>query len=328
MSAPSPRIESKNSTTYIAPRFPQIARADLYTLQVNLGYRCNQACNHCHVDAGPNRREEMTPATIDLVLQFIAMQGIRVLDVTGGAPELNPYFRDLVLAARELGVSVIDRCNLTILEEPGQEDLADFLAENNVSITASLPCYTQANVDLQRGKGVFEKSIRGLIRLNTLGYAMPDFDLELNLVYNPTGPSLPPAQIELDQTYRDELEASFGIHFSRLLTLSNMPIARFRHALERDGELDSYLELLVNSYSEANLDQVMCRHLISVDWRGYVYDCDFNQMLGLHLGERTGRTHLSALLASNLKGQPITVADHCYGCTAGQGSSCHGALNA
>ncbi len=328
MVASSTQIRSDNSKFYVAPEFPRISRSTLDTLQVNLGYRCNQACNHCHVDAGPNRREEMTPATIDLVLQFIAAHGIRTLDITGGAPELNPHFRDLVLAARELGTSVIDRCNLTIMEEPGQEELANFLAENKVSITASLPCYTQANVDLQRGKGVFEKSIRGLIRLNSLGYAMPDSGLELNLVYNPTGPFLPPAQIKLEQTYRDELETAFGIHFSRLLTISNMPIARFRHALERDGELDTYLELLVNSYSGANVDQVMCRHLISVDWRGYVYDCDFNQMLDFPLGERIGRTHLSTLLASNLRGDPIAVADHCYGCTAGQGSSCHGALNA
>ena len=328
MSASITTIPPEIPANYIAPSFPQISRGQLDTLQVNLGYRCNQACNHCHVDAGPNRTEEMTLATIDLVLQFIAAQGIRTLDVTGGAPELNPHFCDLVLAARELGVSVIDRCNLTILEEPGRGDIADFLAANNVSITASLPCYTQANVDLQRGKGVFEKSIRGLMRLNALGYAMPDSDLELNLVYNPTGPFLPPAQIELEQTYRDELEAAFGIHFSHLLTISNMPIARFRHALERDGELGTYLELLVGSYRKSNLDQVMCRHLISVDWRGYVYDCDFNQMLDLALGERTGHTHLSTLVASNLIGEPIMVADHCYGCTAGQGSSCHGALNA
>lgn len=328
MSVSITTISPEIPANYIVPSFPSISRRRLETLQVNLGYRCNQACNHCHVDAGPNRTEEMTSATIDLVLQFIAAQGIRTLDVTGGAPELNPHFRDLVLAARKLGVSVIDRCNLTILEEPGREDIADFLAANNVSITASLPCYTQANVDLQRGKGVFEKSIRGLMRLNTLGYAMPDSDLELNLIYNPTGPFLPPAQIELEQIYRDELEAEFGIHFSHLLTISNMPIARFRHALERDGELETYLELLVGAYRESNLDQVMCRRLISVDWRGYVYDCDFNQMLDLALGERTGPTHLSTLVASNLTGEPITVADHCYGCTAGQGSSCHGALNA
>lgn len=322
------RLASSRSKAYAAPSFPSITRRRLDTLQVNLGYRCNQACTHCHVDAGPNRREEMSLATIDLVLEFIAAHGVKTLDLTGGAPELNPHFRHLVVAARALAVEVIDRCNLTILEEPGQEGLAEFLANNRVSVTASMPCYTQTNVDYQRGKGVFEKSIRGLLELNALGFGMPDSNLELNLVYNPTGPFLPPAQVELEQTYRDELMQAFGIRFSRLLTISNMPIARFRHALERDHELDTYLELLVDAYSEANLEQVMCRHLLSVDWRGYVYDCDFNQMLGLPLGEASGATHLSNLLTSTFAGEPITVADHCYGCTAGQGSSCHGALSA
>ncbi len=319
-------LEPDRPNAYSAPKFPSIRRRRLETLQINLGYRCNQACTHCHVDAGPNRREEMSSSTIDTVLEFVTAHAINTLDLTGGAPELNPGFRRLVLAARSLDVSVIDRCNLTILEEPGQEDLAEFLALNGVSITASLPCYTQANVDYQRGKGVFEKSIRGLLELNALGYGLPDSRLELNLVYNPTGPFLPPAQVELEQTYRDELQESFGIQFSRLLTISNMPIARFRHALERDAALDAYLELLVDSYREANLEQVMCRNLLSVDWRGYVYDCDFNQMLGLPLGHTTGSTHLSDLLTSKLEGEPISVADHCYGCTAGQGSSCHGAL--
>lgn len=313
---------------YSAPSFPSIRRRRLEILQINLGYRCNQACTHCHVDAGPNRREEMASSTIDLVLEFVTAHDIKTVDLTGGAPELNPGFRRLVLAARSIGVDVIDRCNLTILEEPGQEDLAEFLAHNRVSVTASLPCYTEANVDYQRGKGVFEKSIRGLLELNALGFGLPDSTLELNLVYNPTGPFLPPGQVELEQTYRDELKKSFGIHFSRLLTISNMPIARFRHALERDAELDTYLELLVDAYSEANLEQVMCRTLLSVDWRGYVYDCDFNQMLGLPLGQATSSTHISDLLVSKFDGEPIAVADHCFGCTAGQGSSCHGALSA
>jgi radical SAM/Cys-rich protein len=320
-------IDSATATAYAVPRFPRIARAELHTLQVNLGYRCNQACNHCHVDAGPNRTEEMTLATVELVLEFIAAHGIGTLDLTGGAPELNPHFRYLVAAARDLGVTVIDRCNLTVLEEDGQQDLAEFLAMSRVSITASLPCYSEANVDFQRGKGVFEKSIRGLMRLNDLGYGTPGSVLELNLVYNPTGPFLPPAQSELEQTYRQELDGAFGIQFNSLLTLSNMPIARFRHGLARDGELDAYLELLVGAYTESNLEQVMCRHLISVDWLGNVYDCDFNQMLRLPLGAVRHRTHLSELLEWTPNGASVAVADHCYGCTAGQGSSCGGALN-
>jgi len=309
-------IDSATATAYAVPRFPRIARAELQTLQVNLGYRCNQACNHCHVDAGPNRTEEMTLATVELVLEFIAAHGIATLDLTGGAPELNLHFRHLVAAARDLGVTVIDRCNLTVLEEDGQQDLAEFLASCRVSITASLPCYSEANVDLQRGKGVFEKSIRGLMRLNDLGYGTPGSALELN----------PPAQAELEQTYRHELDNAFGIRFSNLLTLSNMPIARFRHGLARDGGLDAYFALLVGAYSESNLEQVMCRHLISVDWLGNVYDCDFNQMLRLPLGAAKGRTHLSELIEWTPNGAPVTVADHCYGCTAGQGSSCGGAL--
>ena len=320
-------LESGRPNAYLVPKFPTIRRRRLETLQINLGYRCNQACTHCHVDAGPNRREEMTSSTIDSVLEFVTARDIKTLDLTGGAPELNPGFRRLVLAARSVDVNVIDRCNLTILGEPGQEDLAEFLAHNGVAVSASLPCYTEANVDYQRGKGVFEKSIRGLLELNALGYGLPDSRLELNLIYNPTGPFLPPAQVELEQTYRDELQKSFGIQFSHLLTISNMPIARFRHALERDAELDSYLELLVDAYSEGNLEQVMCRNLLSVDWQGYVYDCDFNQMLGLPLGLATSATYISDLLTSKFEGEPIAVADHCYGCTAGQGSSCHGALS-
>jgi radical SAM/Cys-rich protein len=309
-------------------QFPAINRAMLDTLQVNLGYRCNQACAHCHVDAGPNRTEEMALETIELILKVLATRDIRTLDLTGGAPELNPHFRYLVTAARALGVKVIDRCNLTILEEPGQAGLAVFLADNGVAVTASLPCYTAENVDFQRGKGVFEKSIRGLRELNQLGYARPESGLTLELVYNPTGPSLPPPQLTLEETYRDELEINYGIKFTKLLTIANMPIARFRHALVRDKELDTYLALLVDAHSDSNLEQVMCRSTVSIDWRGYVYDCDFNQMLGLPLGARAGSTHLSVLLDESLQDRPIATADHCFGCTAGQGSSCGGALHA
>lgn len=309
-------------------QFPKINRAMLDTLQVNLGYRCNQACAHCHVDAGPNRTEEMALETIELILKVIATRNIRTLDLTGGAPELNPHFRYLVTAARALDVKVIDRCNLTILEEPGQAGLAVFLADNGVAVIASLPCYTAENVDFQRGKGVFEKSIRGLRELNHLGYARPESGLTLELVYNPTGPSLPPPQSTLEETYRDELEINYGIKFTKLLTIANMPIARFRHALVRDKELDTYLALLVDAHSDSNLEKIMCRSTVSIDWRGYVYDCDFNQMLGLPLGARVGSTHLSALLDESLQDRPIATADHCFGCTAGQGSSCGGALHA
>ena len=286
---------SGSASAYTVPHFPPVARMALETLQVNLGYRCNQACTHCHVDAGPDRTEQMGLATVELILEFIAARNISTLDLTGGAPELNPHFRFLVAGARELDVNVTDRCNLTVLAEPGQRNLAKFLAGHGVSVIASLPYYSEENVDLQRGKGVFEKSIRGLIELNRLGYGKPASGLELNLVYNPTGPFLPPAQAALEQSYRAELEA-FGIRFNKLMTLCNMPIARFRHALRRDGVLNAYLELLVGAYREANLEQVMCRRLISVDWRGYVYDCDFNQMLALPLGAGGGRTSAVVLV--------------------------------
>lgn len=306
--------------------FPPIARDKLDALQVNLGYRCNQACAHCHVDAGPNRTEEMSAETIEVVLDFLARRKLKTLDLTGGAPELNPHFRTLVTRARQLGVKVIDRCNLTILEEPGQHDLADFLAANGVAVTASLPCYSEENVDLQRGRGIYEKSIRGLKALNALGYGSADSDLTLNLVYNPTGAFLPPNQLTLEQTYREALFTAHGIEFTELLTLANMPIARFRHALARDGELDDYLSLLVGAHRSENLSEVMCRRLISVDWRGYVYDCDFNQMLALPLSGSVSAVHISELIDWDENGEAIATADHCFACTAGQGSSCAGAL--
>jgi radical SAM/Cys-rich protein len=308
------------------PSFPPLRRAALATLQVNLGYRCNQACAHCHVDAGPLRTEEMSAATVDLVLAYAAAMRPQTLDITGGAPELNPRFRDLVTRARALGLAVIDRCNLTILGEPGQETLAEFLAAARVRVVASLPCYGADNVDRQRGQGVFARSIDGLRRLNALGYGDPASGLEVDLVYNPVGPHLPPAQAPLEATYRDRLAADFGLRFNRLLTLANMPIARFRHALERDGAYRRYLDLLVAAHRPENLDAVMCRSLVSVDWQGRVHDCDFNQMLGLPLGGAATPVHLSELLGGNLTGTSIAVGSHCYGCTAGQGSSCGGAL--
>ena len=307
--------------------FPAIRRGPLETIQVNVGYRCNQTCLHCHVNAGPKRKEEMSRETVDTVLDFIRASGVNKLDITGGAPELNPHFRYLVTAARELGVDVIDRCNLTILKEPGQDDLAGFLAHHHVEVVASLPCYLEQNVDRQRGDGVFTASIDGLRQLNKLGYGRPESGLLLNLVYNPQGPDLPPPQADLEADYRRELGQHYGIVFNRLFTLCNMPIERFGSTLISTGQFHAYMQLLRDAHRTENLDDVMCRSLISIDWRGYVYDCDFNQMLGIvFAGEAPGRVHLKTLTGLDLNGRPIQVADHCYGCTAGQGSSCSGAL--
>jgi radical SAM/Cys-rich protein len=307
--------------------FPAIARKRLETLQVNVGYKCNQTCVHCHVNAGPTRTESMPREVADEVLAFLRASGMKTLDITGGAPELNPHFRYLVKAARALGVHVMDRCNLTILSEPGQEDLAEFLAAQRVEIVASMPCYLEDNVDRQRGKGVFNGSIAGLRKLNALGFGRSDTGLVLNLVYNPQGPSLPPAQAPLEDAYRAHLWLEYGVEFNRLFTLANMPIARFGSMLISKGQFNSYITLLQASYREENLDQVMCRTLLSVDWEGYVYDCDFNQMLELpaRLGAKP-KTRLQDLVGQDLAGRPIVVADHCFGCTAGQGSSCGGAL--
>ncbi len=305
--------------------FPAPRRACLETLQVNLGYRCNQQCQHCHVDAGPKRSEVMTRETIDEVLVFLRASGVTSLDLTGGAPEMNPGFRYLVEQARAIGVSVLDRCNLTILEEPGQEDLAGFLAAHRVEVVASLPCYEPENVDAQRGRGVFEKSIRALRRLNALGYGSGGA-LRLDLVYNPVGPWLPPAQCELERDYKRRLDEGWGVRFDHLLTLANLPIQRFGSMLQSQRRFDEYLDLLKSSHRQANLDAVMCRSLISVDWRGFLYDCDFNQMLDLPLRADGRRLRLRDLDATALEGRPVRVGEHCWGCTAGQGSSCGGAL--
>ena len=308
-----------------ASDFPALRRDRLDTLQVNLGYKCNQSCLHCHVNAGPNRVEQMTRETVDDVLAFLEAAGVPRLDLTGGAPELNVHFRELVRRSRDLGIAVIDRCNLTILGEPGQEDLADFLARHGVEVVASLPCYLEDNVDRQRGKGVFDASIRGLQALNALGYGHGG--LKLNLVYNPQGPALPPAQIELEADYRRHLSDGYGIVFDHLYVLTNMPIQRFGSTLISQGRFEEYIALLKSAYQPQNLENVMCRSLVSVDWRGYVYDCDFNQMLDLPLGwGGKRRIHLRELLGVDLAGSAICVKDHCYGCTAGQGSSCGGAL--
>src|SRR3954468_4377758 len=307
--------------------FPALRRNRLETLQVNLGYKCNQSCLHCHVNAGPNRTEIMSRETLGDVLVFLEMSGLRKLDVTGGAPELNPGFRTLVSRARSHGVQVMDRCNLTVLLEPGQEDLAEFLAGQGVEIVASLPCYTEELVDRQRGQGVYERSIAALKRLNALGYGAPAGRLILNLVYNPQGPSLPPPQEQLEADYRRILREQHGVVFNRLYTLANMPIQRFGSTLVSKGVFRDYMALLRQAHRDENLDAVMCRTLVSVDWQGFVYDCDFNQMLGLPLAiEGRRRIHITELIGRDLAQNPIAVRDHCYGCTAGQGSSCGGAL--
>ncbi len=309
--------------------FPAIRRQRLDTLQVNLGYKCNQSCLHCHVNAGPNRTEMMDGATVALVLDVLRHRGVGTLDLTGGAPELSPHFRALVRSARALGVRVIDRCNLTILSEPDQEDLAAFLAEARVEVVASMPCYSLANVDRQRGDGVFDRSIAALRTLNGLGYGRPGTGLVLNLVYNPQGASLPPPQGPLEADYKRELAGHFGIVFDHLFVLTNMPIQRFGSTLVSKGTFKSYMQLLKGAYQPQNLGTVMCRNLVSVDWQGDLFDCDFNQMLGLRprLGG-SSRPHLRDLLVHDAAGTSIRVADHCYGCTAGQGSSCGGALGA
>lgn len=318
---------AQTETIRLLDDFPRIQRRHLTTVQANLGYTCNQTCFHCHVNAGPNRREVMQRATIDDILAFLKRARIETLDLTGGAPELNPHFRDLVVDARNLGVEVLDRCNLTILSEPGQEDLARFLAAQRVGVVASLPCYLEQNVNAQRGDGVFEASLAGLHQLNALGYGKPGSGLQLNLVYNPQGPELPPPQAALEAAYHEYLESHYGIVFNGLYTIANMPINRFAKTLARKGEYNSYLQTLRLAHQDANLEQVMCRSMISVDWKGFLYDCDFNQMLHIPLAA-TGRprTHIRDLDFETLMAGDIAVADHCYGCTAGQGSSCGGAL--
>lgn len=305
--------------------FPAIQRNALETLQVNLGYKCNQSCLHCHVNAGPNRKEMMTRETLELILPVLKARQIKTLDLTGGAPELHDDFRYLVAEARAVGVHVIDRCNLTILFEPGQDELAEFLADHRVGVVASLPCYSLEDVDKQRGKGVFDKSIAGLQKLNALGYGQPGSSLLLNLVYNPQGASLPPSQQALEADYKRELREHFGIEFNYLYALANMPIKRFGSTLISKGQFHDYMRLLKDNFQQDNLDQVMCRSQISVDWQGYLYDCDFNQQLGLPLSGGK-RKHLRDLLAGDVDSKPIGVADHCFGCTAGQGSSCGGAF--
>lgn len=307
----------------------RLARIGIETVQINVGKLCNQACLHCHVDAGPQRSEIMERRMVELALEFVREADARTVDITGGAPELNPSFRFLVEQLRRDGRHVIDRCNLTVLLESGQDDLADFLSSMQVEVIASLPCYLQENVEKQRGRGVYDKSIQGILRLNEYGYGRADSGLTLNLVYNPVGAHLPPPQPQLEADYKRELGTRFGIHFNHLYTLTNMPIARFAHSLEREGKFADYMELLTTAFNPATLAGLMCRHLVSISWNGFLYDCDFNQMLELclsngkpfRLGERP-----AADLVRLLERRDIMVGTHCYGCTAGAGSSCGGAL--
>ena len=303
--------------------FPAISRTKLEILQVNLGYLCNLSCTHCHVNAGPKRTELMDKATMDEILAFIDNHAINTLDVTGGAPEMNPHFRYLVTEASSRGVKVIDRCNLVILLAQGYEWLADFLAEQRVEVVASLPCYLQDNVDKQRGKGTFSASINALQTLNALGYGQLDSGLRLNLVFNPQGASLPPEQGQLEQDYKHYLASHFGIVFNQLFAITNLPIQRFGSVLLSTGQFDAYLSLLKANFYSPNLAKVMCKNTLSVDWQGFVYDCDFNQMLKLPLGDGNP-VHISQV--QDVSGAPINTLQHCYGCTAGQGSSCTGGL--
>jgi radical SAM/Cys-rich protein len=317
------------------PAFPEVlrrhglaplARRSVETLQINLGKRCNQACHHCHVDAGPKRTEMMTRRTAARVLDLLAHSpATRVVDLTGGAPELNPNFPYLVERAHALGRGVIDRCNLTVLFEPDMEWLPEFLRDHQVELVCSLPCYTAATVDAQRGRGVFEKSLAALRWLNRLGYGQPGSPLRLNLVYNPSGTALPPPQAPLEQDYRRMLGEVYGIAFHRLYTITNMPVRRFADQLTRRGQYDAYIALLVHHFNPAAAEQVMCRSLISVGWDGALYDCDFNQMLDLGPPDRA-RTIFELDRLDDLVGRPIATGQHCLGCTAGSGSSCRGAL--
>ncbi len=304
-----------------------LSRASLDTLQINVGRVCNQACQHCHVDAGPKRTESLDASTAEQILAFLERSSTKTVDITGGAPEINPSFRWLVERSRALGRHVMDRCNLTILLEPGHEDLADFLAAHQVEIVCSLPCYLEENVDQQRGNGVFQKSITALRRLNALGYGMPESALQLDLVYNPVGTRLPPPQAGLEADYKRELADRYGIQFHRLFTITNMPINRYAADLRRRGEYESYLTRLSDAFNAEAVPAVMCRSLVSVDYRGFLYDCDFNQMLDLPLVDESGQPlHIAAVEESDLIGRRIRVRDHCYGCTAGAGSSCGGSL--
>ena len=325
-----PILPDLSFSSFLPGKTDEVSRDVLSTLQINLGKVCNQACHHCHVDAGPKRTESMSSDTMVRVIELLdGCATIDTVDITGGAPELNPHFKELVRTARRLNKDVIDRCNLTILMEDGQEDLAEFLAAQGVKVIASLPCYTADNVDKQRGRGVFDASIQGLQRLNALGYGKPGSGLELDLVYNPGGPFLPPAQATLEVDYQERLMNDFGVSFNHLLTLTNLPVNRFAEGLARRGELETYETLLRENFNAETLPGLMCRSLISVSWDGYLYDCDFNQMLEMPLeGDEEPLSLWSIDSFDEVVGRKVKTAKHCFGCTAGAGSSCGGALSA
>lgn len=304
----------------------ELKRMGVETLQVNIGKLCNQACHHCHVEAGPSRTELMTKSTMERLLELIDKSGasIETVDITGGAPEMNPDFRFFVKELRKRDIQIIDRCNLTVLFEKDQADTAEFLAQHQVHVMASLPCYSKDNVEKQRGRGVFNKSIEALKLLNSLGYARVP-ELHLDLIYNPVGAHLPPEQDKLEQDYKSELKNLFNIEFNNLYAITNLPVKRYLEHLRRSGELESYMNLLVNSFNPQAFESVMCKNLISVSWDGQIYDCDFNQML--ELSPSSGKTSLWSIKSlDEFKNTEISVEDHCYGCTAGSGSSCGGTL--
>ena len=305
-----------------------LRKTKIEIIQVNVGKLCNQTCMHCHVDAGPTRKEIMNRETAEAVLTLIRKAASRTVDITGGAPELNPHFDWLVEESRKLGCHVIDRCNLTVFFEPGKEYLPEFLARHEVEVIASLPCYSKENVDKQRGKGVFDKSIDALLWLNRLGYGHPGSGLDLNLVYNPVGPFLPPSQEELQADYKERLFEDFGIVFNKLFTITNMPISRFAAYLRSTRQYEAYMELLVNSFNPAAVEGLMCRNTLSIGWDGRIYDCDFNQMLDMALPADGGEGFLMVqnLVLEELEGRAIDTGSHCFGCTAGAGSSCSGTL--
>lgn len=321
MSQPIPSFENKLTEHRI-----EITRKPLEILQINVGKLCNQACHHCHVEAGPKRGEIMEKKTVDRLVELLDQSPtIHTIDITGGAPELNPHFRTLVAAIRQRGKEVIDRCNLTVFFEKGQEETAYFLKEHQVKIVASLPCYSKKNVDAQRGGGVFDKSIRALRLLNELGFGKNGSELELDLVYNPLGAFLPPSQEKLELDYKKELRKLFGIEFNHLFAITNMPIKRFLDQLVRENKYEEYMTLLVNNFNVSATENVMCRNLISVGWNGKIYDCDFNQMLEIPVGKKH-RTIWDMQSFDELRTNNIAFDDHCYGCTAGVGSSCGGSI--
>ncbi|MBT3604377.1 MAG: radical SAM/Cys-rich domain protein [Candidatus Latescibacteria bacterium] len=324
---PGQPAEQDDFTTFatrVADHGQVLNRLCLDTLQINVGKLCNQACHHCHVDASPIRTEIMTKETVDHLLEFLSQSKVQAVDLTGGAPELNPHFRYFVERIRQMGIKVMVRCNLTVIFEPGMEDLPAFYKRHDIELVCSLPCYLEDNVDEQRGRGVYQKSIDALRTLNAIGYGQENSGLFLHLVYNPVGTSLPPGQEELEADYKRELKARFGIVFNSLYTITNMPIKRFGDFLKRRGLYQHYMNTLVQNFNVQTLNGVMCRSLVSIDWEGNIYDCDFNQMLEMHTFDQPMKVW--DLIPEELIGDKIRVGNHCFGCTAGAGSSCGGEL--